>query len=62
MKFVPKALVYLLLAGCSHEAGQPLGDGYLHVDTDSHNTWVVHGHDTIVDSNVTRGGPVSLDS
>ena len=44
----------LFLLGCEVDASKPLGDGYLHAETNLYNTWVVHGGDTVVDSNVTH--------
>lgn len=54
MKLALQIALCLLFAACGYEAGEPLGDGYLHVNTDAYNTWVVRGGKTVVDSNVTN--------
>ena len=44
----------LFLTACGVDASKSLGDGYLHAETDSYNTYVVHEHELIVDTNVTH--------
>ncbi|NOX69642.1 MAG: hypothetical protein GXP15_10680 [Gammaproteobacteria bacterium] len=54
MKLASTVAVVAFLVSCGYETGQPLGDGYHHLNTDAWNTWVVRGAEIIVDSNVTN--------
>ena len=54
MELAPQIVVCMFLAACGHESGKELGDGFLHVDTDAWNTWVIHDRQVAVDSNVTH--------
>lgn len=54
MKLAPQVVMCMLLGACGYESGRELGDGYLHVDTDAWNTWVIHDGQAVVDTNVTH--------
>ena len=54
MRKTATILLLLIFMGCEVDASKPLGDGYLHAETNRYNTYVVRGHDTVVDTNVTH--------